>query len=84
MKNDQKQRHNSTCRLSVAAIRVFLIGLPIILIDLVALLISLLRDIARNPTYALYRYPLMLEHILMSLTLIVIGAFLFDYVSRQK
>ena len=84
MKGSQSKGENSTFALSVAAVRVLLIGLPVILVELVAMLIFLLRDRAVNPTYALHRYPILLEHIMMSLTLIIIGAFLFDYVSRKK
>lgn len=84
MKNNQNTCHFSTFELSLAAARVLLIGLPIVLVELIALLITLLRDLARNPTYVLYRYPALLEHIMMSLTLIIIGAFLFDYLSRRK
>ena len=84
MKDSQRKGENSTFELSIAAVRVLLAGLPIVLIELITMLLLLLRDRAVNPTYALHRYPAFLEHIMMSLTLIVIGAFLFDYVSRKK
>ena len=84
MKSIQDKTKNSTKWLSASAMRVLHIGLPPVLAELIFLLFSFLRDRTRNATYALYYYPILLEYIMMSLTLIVIGAFLFDYLSRKK
>lgn len=70
-------------RLSVAASRTLCIGLPIIAAELAAYLYLLWRDVARDATYALHRYPPMLSYIMMGLTALVIGAFLFDYIARE-
>lgn len=69
--------------LSVPAMCVLRIGLPIIAAELLAFLVLFWRDQQRDATYALYRYPPMLEHIMMGLTILVIGAFLFDYIAKK-
>ena len=60
------------------------IGLPVILIELCLFTSMLCRDMVRDITFALHRYPPMLEYIMMSLTLLIIGAFLFDYIDRKN
>ena len=80
----QRKEDFSTFIPSKPALKVLHIGLPVVLMELVALLISFLRDCADNPTYALHRYPILFEHLMMSLTLIIIGAFLFDILSKRK
>jgi hypothetical protein len=52
--------------------------LPLILAELIWLLISVYIDIRKDPIYALGYYPPIVEHIMMSLFLVVGGAALFD------
>ena len=52
--------------------------LPIILVELIWLAISVYIDIREDPVYALGYYPPIVEHIMMSLFLVVGGAALFD------
>ena len=84
MKSIQEETKKSTSGLSTPAMRVLHIGLPPVLAELIFLLYSFLRDRTRNATYARYYYPILLEYVMMSLTLIVIGAFLFDYLSKKE
>ena len=84
MKNNQEKTKYSTKSLSAPAMRVLHIGLPLVLLELIVMLFSFLRDRVHNATYALYYYPIVLEYIMMSLTLIIIGAFLFDYLAKEK
>ena len=69
--------------ISEAAACVLHIGLPVIILELAAFVRMLWWERQQDAVYALARYPLMLEHIMMSLTLLVIGAFLFDYIARH-
>lgn len=84
MKNKQSFRQISTIRISRGAYLVLSFGLPPVVFELLFLLFSFLRDRARNAVFALHYYPMMLEYIMMSLTLVVIGAFLFEYVSVRR
>lgn len=84
MNKQQETQKKHIFTLSREAERVLHIGLPIIVLELVFFLISLLRDRQNNALYVLYRYPIMLEYIMMSLTLVVIGAFLFDYLAKKQ
>ena len=84
VKEKQCFRQFSTWSISRGAYLVLSIGLPVVVLELLFLLFSFLRDRAYNAVFALYYYPMMLEYILMSFTLVIIGAFLFDYVSAQK
>ena len=84
VKSSQEKTNYSTKQLSVPAMRVLHIGLPLIILELTMVLFSLLRDRVKNAIYALYYYPTVLEYILMSLTLIIIGAFLFDYLAKKE
>lgn len=70
--------------LSAVAARVLHLGLPVILLEMVIFTYMLRRELMLDPVYALHHYPFMLEHIMMGLTLIVIGAFLFDCIARRK
>lgn len=84
MKRNQYHVVRRTLLLSNAASMVLHIGLPIVMIEMIVFVICFLKERGRNAAYALYRYPAMLEYILMSLTLIIIGAFLFDYISKRE
>lgn len=84
MQYKQQKRRRLLPPLSRESARVLMIGLPVILLELSVFTYLLGRDIAHDPVYALYRYPPMLEHIMMGLSLIVIGAFLFDLLARRR
>ena len=84
MKIKQSFRQISTMRISRGAYLVLSLGLPLVVFELLFLLFSFLRDRVHNAVFALYYYSMMLEYIMMSLALLVIGAFLFEYVSAQK
>ena len=81
-----KKRKSKHARqiLSAPAMYVLRIGLPIIVAELFAFLVFFRQDLQKDATYALHRYPPMLEHIMMGLTLLVIGAFLFDYIAKRN
>lgn len=83
MNKYQEKQKIRQMALSREAAWVLHIGLPVILCELIFFLVSLLRDRVGNAAYVMYRYPAMLEYIMMSLTLLVIGAFLFDYLARK-
>ena len=84
MKMTKKQRMQRGMQvLSAPAMYVLRIGLPIIAAELAAFLILFWRDQQKDATYALHRYPPMLEYIMMGLTILVIGAFLFDYIAKK-
>lgn len=70
--------------ISAPAYRVLRIGLPLILIEFIVFAGMLWEKRASNAAYALYRYPVLLEHIMMGLTILVIGAFLFDYIAKSN
>ena len=70
--------------ISPIAARVLHIGLPVILLEMLLFLQMLKADLSKNANYALHHYPPLWEHIMIALTLLVIGAFLFDYISRQQ
>ena len=77
-------RRKRARNISFAAAMVLRIGLPAVLLSLIAFVRLFLIDRAKDPVLALYRYPAMLEYILLSLALVILGAFLFDYLSSQK
>ena len=60
------------------------LGLPVILAEFLLFGVSLHHDISIDPAYAMHYYPGMLEHIMMSLTLLIAGAFLFDYIAKRE
>ena len=80
-----KKRHGCCIRpISSAAARVLHRGLPVILMEFLLFLISFRQDMITDPIYAIHYYPAMLEHIMMSLTLLIAGAFLFDYIAKRE
>lgn len=52
--------------------------LPIILLEFIWLAIAFYSDISADPIYALGYYPIIIEHLMMSLLLTIGGAVLFD------
>ena len=84
MNSKRNFRQKSTWTISKEAYTMLRIGLPLIISQLLFLLGSFLRDRTYNATYALHYYPMILEYILMNLTLIIIGAFLFEYISKKE
>jgi len=81
MKN--KREKTKKIALSREAERLFLICLPMILVDLIALFISFLSEYELYPQYAVSVYPAMFEYILMSLTILSCGGLLYDYVVKS-
>lgn len=71
-------------RLSSIAVRLLLIGFPIILAALAGLLHGFLEELAVYPGYAVAVYPKMFEYIMMSLALLIGGALLTDYAVSQN
>ena len=84
MKNEKKKKNKKKITLSKQAEKLFLICLPIILIDLIALFISFLDEYALYPQYATAVYPAMFEYIMMSLTILTGGGLLFDYIVKSE
>ena len=70
-------------RLSRWAELVFLVWLPIILIELLWLLAKLWQDYLISPAYAVAVYAPMFEYIMMSLAILVGGTLLFDYIVKS-
>ncbi|MBO5416187.1 MAG: hypothetical protein J6A83_06110 [Clostridia bacterium] len=79
-KGSRKSAPKALCRFSFM---IFRIGLPIILLYLCAFL-SLLLSAEDIPSYILAKkYYYMLEHIIMSATLIVVGGLAVDLAERH-
>ncbi|MBR4295380.1 MAG: hypothetical protein IKT56_00905 [Clostridia bacterium] len=68
---------------SKMSMRILKIGLPIISAALIALTLRLQSDIDAAPN-VLLTYPDMYSHILAALTLLILGAMLFDIIERNK
>jgi len=77
-------KNKEKLRLSRQAELVFLVGLPIILIELLFLLSDFLADYSISPSYAAVIYPPMFEYIMMSLAILTGGGLLFDYIVKSE
>ena len=84
MKTRQPNTSGRSLAISSASARVLHIGLPVILLALTVFLFRFWADYHTDSIYALHYYPPILEHIMMSLTALIIGAFLFDYISKRE
>lgn len=84
MKIHQQPSKSRSHTISLASARVLHIGLPVILLALAVFLFRFWEDYHTDSIYALHYYPPILEHIMMSLTALIIGAFLFDYISQKE
>ena len=81
---NQSNSPNRFPPISSASARILRIGLPVILLELLAFWICLRRDMQIDPIFVAHYYPLMLEHIMVGFTALVIGAFLFDYIAIRS
>lgn len=84
MQHDKRRHLRRLQPLSSPAARILHLGLPVILAEFLLFLIFFWRDMTVDPIFALHYYPAMLEHIMMSLTLLIAGAFLFDYIAKRE
>lgn len=71
-------------RMSIEAARVLKIGLPFIISAMIALTIKMQDELPEHPVTVLNTYPQMYEYILASLTLLILGAMLFDVVAKTS
>ena len=69
--------------LSRQAELLLLVGLPVILIELLTVLCGFLKDYEISKLYAVTVYADHFTYILMSLTLLIGGALLIDYVIKS-
>ena len=75
------QRFTSFSSLSL---RILHIGLPVILLYLISLLFSMLSSAYLGSSALSYIYSTSLEHIIMALTINVVGAIVADLAERHK
>lgn len=80
---DIKKRKRFPDILGKASMMVLKIGLPIISAALIALTLNFQTDVQRNPALAINTYPDMYSHILAALTLLVLGAMIFDIIEKK-
>ncbi len=59
------------------------VGLPIIAVYFVYIVISVISSTNTSPSVLVHTYSPQLEHIVMSLTLIIIGAVLMDISEKE-
>ena len=80
----KKKCSNSECLLSPAAFFVLRIGFPLIVLQGSALLFRVCQSMEIDPFYTYYYYAPIMEYLVMSLTLLVGGALLFDWIGRRQ
>ena len=71
-------------RMSKEAVRVLIFGLPFISTSLIALTLKMQSELPSMPVTVIRTYPAMYEHILASLTLLILGAMIFDIMAKNK
>lgn len=81
--NIKNKRKNFRLKLpGKAAMWVLRLGLPVISAALIALTLKFQTDAETTPVTALITYPEMYSHILAALTLLILGAMVFDIIER--
>ena len=84
MKKRRFPRRLKIPKISSEAANVLKVGFPFIITALVALTIKMQDDVTEHPVTVLHTYPAMYEYIFASLTLLVLGAVLFDVIAKNK
>ncbi len=83
-----KKHQNFICTkkisLSGSALCILHIGLPLIILEMIFLIFSFTDACKQDAVYAIYYYSSVLEYIWASLVLVILGAFLFDYMAKQN
>lgn len=69
--------------ISVISIKILLIGIPIMILCFSYLIISFTMQENVSKTVLLHIYTPQLEHFMMSLTIIITGALLFDITEKE-
>ena len=82
---EKKRKSFFDCVESIArpAELLLLVGLPVVLIELLTVLCGFLRDYEMSKIYAVTVYTDVFTYIMMSLTLLIGGALLIDYVIKS-
>ena len=86
-KNRQKRRFDPIrlfSKISKESLAVLKIGLPFIVAALAALSIKMHKEIGDDPIRVITTYPDMFSYIFAALTLLILGAALFDIISKNR
>ena len=69
--------------ISEISLKILLVGLPILIISFIYLIISFSMHKNTSQTVLLHIYTPQLEHFMMSLTILILGAILFDITCKE-
>lgn len=86
-KNRQKRRFDiirALSGISKEALAILKVGLPIIAAALTALSLKMHGELESDPIRVITTYPDMFSYILAALTLLILGAALFDIISKNR
>lgn len=86
-KNRQKKRFDiirALSSISKEALAILKVGLPIIATALIALSLKMHGELENDPIRVITTYPDMFSYILAALTLLILGAALFDIISKNR